>query len=61
MFVILRFHLSQKAFLGRPQVWGIAVGGQAGASKILNIVRDELDMTMALSGETITYFYDFIF
>lgn len=38
------------AFVGRPQIWGITVNGENGATKVLEILRDELDLTMALSG-----------
>jgi (S)-2-hydroxy-acid oxidase len=38
------------AFIGRPALWGLAVGGQGGATRVLEILRDELDVTMALSG-----------
>jgi len=37
-------------FAGRPFLWGLTVGGEAGAKKIHQIIRDELDLTMALSG-----------
>ncbi|OXA59749.1 Hydroxyacid oxidase 1 [Folsomia candida] len=37
-------------FVGRPIVYGLAVGGTVGATKVMHILRDELDLTMALSG-----------
>lgn len=37
--------------MGRPIVYGLAVGGTVGATKVMHILRDELDLTMALSGE----------
>jgi 4-hydroxymandelate oxidase len=44
--------------IGRPVMWGLAVGGQAGASRVLEILRGELDHTLALCGaegaETLT-------
>jgi 4-hydroxymandelate oxidase len=36
--------------LGRPPLWGLAVGGAAGAQHVLELLRDELDLAMALSG-----------
>lgn len=36
--------------LGRPVVWGLAAGGSEGAGRVLDLVRDELDNAMALSG-----------
>jgi 4-hydroxymandelate oxidase len=36
--------------IGRPVLWGLAVGGQGGASRVLEILRGELDHTLALCG-----------
>lgn len=36
--------------VGRPILWGLAVGGQAGARRVLDILADELDLAMALCG-----------
>jgi len=36
--------------IGRPQLWGVAIGGQAGVEKVLTILREEIDMAMALCG-----------
>jgi len=36
--------------IGRPVMWGLAVGGQDGASRVLEILRAELDHTLALCG-----------
>ena len=36
--------------VGRPVMWGLAVGGQEGASRVLEILRAELDHTLALCG-----------
>jgi L-lactate dehydrogenase (cytochrome)/(S)-mandelate dehydrogenase len=38
--------------IGRPQLWGLAVGGEAGVAHVLDILRREIDLTMALSGLT---------
>ena len=37
-------------FLGRPQVWGLAVGGQKGVEKVFEILNMELYRAMILSG-----------
>lgn len=43
--------LGAKAVLvGRPILWGLAVGGEAGVKHVLAILQDELDIAMALSG-----------
>jgi len=36
--------------VGRPVLWGLAAGGQPGVEKALALLRDELDLAMALSG-----------
>ncbi|CAG9464245.1 unnamed protein product [Pedinophyceae sp. YPF-701] len=36
--------------LGRPVLWGLACGGEAGAAKVLAILRHELRTAMALCG-----------
>jgi len=36
--------------LGRPVLWGLAVAGEKGVSRVLDIVRDELRRAMALCG-----------
>ncbi|HEX7609521.1 MAG TPA: alpha-hydroxy-acid oxidizing protein, partial [Solirubrobacteraceae bacterium] len=38
--------------LGRPYMWGLALGGQAGVEQVLRTVLAELDLTLALSGYT---------
>ena len=35
---------------GRATLYGTAVGGEAGASKAINIIRTEMDKTMAYTG-----------
>ena len=43
--------LGAKAVLiGRPILWSLAVDGEAGARHVLELLRDELDVAMALSG-----------
>lgn len=36
--------------LGRPYIWGLALGGEAGVETVLRMLLAELDLTMALSG-----------
>jgi 4-hydroxymandelate oxidase len=36
--------------VGRPALWGLAVGGEAGATRVLELLRDELELTLALCG-----------
>jgi isopentenyl diphosphate isomerase/L-lactate dehydrogenase-like FMN-dependent dehydrogenase len=38
--------------LGRPYVWGLALGGQAGVETVIKMILAELDLTMALCGYT---------
>jgi 4-hydroxymandelate oxidase len=36
--------------LGRPYIWGLSAVGALGVAHVIRLVRDELEMTMALSG-----------
>jgi L-lactate dehydrogenase (cytochrome)/(S)-mandelate dehydrogenase len=36
--------------IGRPQLWGLAVGGEAGVAHVLALLRDEIDRAMGLCG-----------
>lgn len=38
--------------VGRPQLWGLAVAGEAGVAQMLAIYRQEIDRVMALCGVT---------
>ncbi len=38
-------------FIGRPMLYGLGAGGEAGVTRALDIIRKELDTTMALCGE----------
>jgi isopentenyl diphosphate isomerase/L-lactate dehydrogenase-like FMN-dependent dehydrogenase len=38
--------------LGRPYVYGLAIGGEAGVRDVLRNMRSELDLTMGLAGCT---------
>jgi len=39
-------------FVGRPTLYGLAVGGQQGAAAVLKILADELVRSMTLLGAT---------
>jgi 4-hydroxymandelate oxidase len=41
---------ARAVMIGRPVFWGLANGGEAGVVSVLNLLRDELDLAMALSG-----------
>ena len=36
--------------VGRPALWGLAAGGEAGARQVLELLREELALTLALCG-----------
>jgi 4-hydroxymandelate oxidase len=41
---------ARAVLVGRPPVWGLAAGGSEGARRVLELLRDELDVAMALAG-----------
>jgi 4-hydroxymandelate oxidase len=41
---------ARAVLIGRPYLWGLAVDGQAGVEHVLQMLRDELDLDMALAG-----------
>ena len=41
---------ARAVLLGRPVLWGLAVGGQEGVDAVLSVLRRELDLAMALCG-----------
>jgi FMN-dependent dehydrogenase len=36
--------------VGRPVLWGLAVNGQGGVTRVLNFLNEELALTMKLAG-----------
>jgi L-lactate dehydrogenase (cytochrome)/(S)-mandelate dehydrogenase len=38
--------------IGRPQLWGLSVAGEAGVAQVLEIYRREIDRAMGLMGVT---------
>jgi isopentenyl diphosphate isomerase/L-lactate dehydrogenase-like FMN-dependent dehydrogenase len=43
---------AQAVLLGRPYLWGLALGGQQGVEEVLRNFIADLDLTLALSGHT---------
>nr|XP_039265800.1 hydroxyacid oxidase 1-like [Styela clava] len=43
---------AKAVFVGRPIIWGLACGGEKGAEKVLEILRDEFEVSMKLLGVT---------
>ena len=41
---------ARAVMVGRPVLWGLAVDGEAGARRVLELLRNELDLAMALCG-----------
>lgn len=41
---------ARAALVGRPILWGLGAGGRAGVGQVLGMLRDELDLAMALCG-----------
>jgi 4-hydroxymandelate oxidase len=49
--VVKAIALGAKAvFIGRPLFWGLAVDGERGVVRVLNILREEIQITMAKCG-----------
>ena len=42
---------AKSTFIGRPMLYGLGAGGEAGVSRVLDIIAKEIDTTMALCGE----------
>src|SRR4051794_7398316 len=41
---------ARAVLIGRPVVWALAVGGEAGVRRLLELLRDEIESTLALLG-----------
>jgi 4-hydroxymandelate oxidase len=41
---------ARAVMIGRPVLWGLAVDGEAGAAWVLALLRDEVDLALALAG-----------
>jgi L-lactate dehydrogenase (cytochrome) len=40
------------AFIGRPYLWGLAAGGEAGVEKVIGLLSEQFNRTLALLGVT---------
>jgi len=43
---------AEAVLVGRPPLWGLAAGGRAGAARVLELLREELGLALALCGCT---------
>ena len=43
---------AQAVLAGRPPLWGLAVDGSDGVERVLGLLRDELELALALCGCT---------
>lgn len=41
---------ARAVFVGRPVLWGLAAGGERGVRRVLDLLRDEVALSMALAG-----------
>ncbi|HVT38665.1 MAG TPA: alpha-hydroxy acid oxidase [Gemmatimonadaceae bacterium] len=41
---------AQAVLLGRPVLWGLALGGEQGVRRVLELLRDECSLALALAG-----------
>ncbi len=41
---------ARAVLIGRPYLWGLAVDGEAGVARVLELLRAELDLSMGLAG-----------
>jgi 4-hydroxymandelate oxidase len=41
---------AEAAFIGRAYLWGLAADGQTGVARVLEMLRAELELAMALAG-----------
>ena len=41
---------ARSCLIGRAYIYGLGAGGEAGVAKAIEIIRKELDVTMALTG-----------
>jgi isopentenyl diphosphate isomerase/L-lactate dehydrogenase-like FMN-dependent dehydrogenase len=49
--VLMALALGARAVLvGRPALWGLAVDGEVGARRVLEILREEVELALALCG-----------
>jgi len=41
---------ARACLIGRPQLWGVAVAGETGVARVLELLRSEIDRVMAMCG-----------
>jgi 4-hydroxymandelate oxidase len=41
---------ARAALIGRPYLWGLALGGEEGVGRVLDLLRAELDLSLSLAG-----------
>jgi len=41
---------AQAVLIGRPYIWGLALNGEAGVKRVLSMLKEELELAMALAG-----------
>jgi len=41
--------------IGRPYIYGLAANGAMGVAQVIRLLRDELEMTMALMGQSVVF------
>ena len=41
---------ARAVLIGRPYLWGLATAGEAGVRQVLELLRGELELAMALAG-----------
>ena len=46
---------ARAVLVGRPYLWGLAVDGQAGVTRVLELLREEYDLALALAGYSSTH------
>jgi len=42
---------ARAVLIGRPYIWGLAVGGAAGVQQVIELLRNEIDSAMAQCGQ----------
>jgi len=42
---------AQAVLIGRPYLWGLATGGEHGVRAVLDLLRPELELAIALAGK----------
>ena len=43
---------AKAVFVGRPMLYGLGVAGEAGVTRVIDIIRSEADSALGLMGET---------